>query len=140
MLARESQEEKSFGRSPIKTLSREISPHPMMSRRGINGGHGGCGYTERRRDRGLNYSGANRASKKGLCSDLGKNFFNCGHKDKVYRMITSREKLFQNVVTKYGQDIINLLNSKLKVNLVTPVYSNEVLVRHATQEALVHTG
>ena len=32
------------------------------------------------------------------------------------------------------------MNSKVKINLVTPVHSTEFLVRHATQEALVCTG
>ena len=52
-------------------------------------------------------------------------------------MRTSWEKLFQNVGTKYGQDINNDLNKTIKVNIVTPVQSTEVLVRHTTREALV---
>ena len=54
-------------------------------------------------------------------------------------MRTSWEKLVQNVGTKYGQDIRNELKRKVKVNIVTPVHSNEFLVRHATREALVQT-
>ena len=102
MLARESQEEKSFGRSPIKTLSREISPHPMMSWQGRNGGHGGCGYTGRgrRRGRGHHYSGVNCTSNKGICTDLSKNVFDYGHKAAAYQMRTSKEKLVHHVGTK----------------------------------------
>ena len=55
-------------------------------------------------------------------------------------MRTSWEKLVQHVGTKYGQDIINELNRKVKVNLVTQVHLTEVLVRHAIREALVRTG
>ena len=55
-------------------------------------------------------------------------------------MITSWEKLVQNFGTKYGQDINNELNSKLKLNRVMPVHSTAVLVRHATWEALISTG
>ena len=43
------------------------------------------------------------------------------------------------VSTKYGQDISNELKNKIKVNIVTPVYLTEVLVRYATWEALVFT-
>ena len=55
-------------------------------------------------------------------------------------MRTSWEKLVHHFSTKYVQDIRNELNRKIKVNLVTPVQSTEVLARHATQEELVHTG
>ena len=55
------------------------------------------------------------------------------------QMRTSWEKLVQHVGTNYCQDIINDLNRKIKVNLVTPVHSTEVWVRYATLEALVHT-
>ena len=55
-------------------------------------------------------------------------------------MRTSWEKLVQNVGTKYGQDISNKLNNKIKVNIITPVHLIEVLVSHATGEALIHTG
>ena len=48
--------------------------------------------------------------------------------------------MVQNVSTKYGQDISNELNRKIKVNLVTTVQLTEVLARHATREALVRMG
>ena len=54
-------------------------------------------------------------------------------------MRTSWDKLVQHVCTKYGQDIKNELNSKVKVNLVMPVHLAEVLGRHATWEELVRT-
>ena len=52
-------------------------------------------------------------------------------------MRTTWEKLVQNVGTNYGQVISNELNRKLKVNLIKPLHSTEVLVSHATHEALV---
>ena len=52
-------------------------------------------------------------------------------------MRKSWEKLVQHVCTKYAQDISNDLNRKLQVNLVMPVHSTKVLVRHATRKALV---
>ena len=52
-------------------------------------------------------------------------------------MRTSWDKLVQHVCTKYGQDIKNELNRKIKVNLVMPVHLAEVLGRHATWEELV---
>ena len=48
-------------------------------------------------------------------------------------------KLVHYVGTKYGQDIRNELNRKVKVKLVTSVHLNEVLLRHATWEAMVRT-
>ena len=55
-------------------------------------------------------------------------------------MRTSWKKLVHHVGIKYGQEIINELSSKIKVNLITLVHSAEVLLRHATREALVHMG
>ena len=54
-------------------------------------------------------------------------------------MITSWDKLVQNVDTKYGQGISNDMNNKIKVNIIIPVHSTEVLVRRATREVLVRT-
>ena len=55
-------------------------------------------------------------------------------------MRTSWGGLVQHVGTKYSQDIRNELNKNIKVNILTPVQSTEVLVRHFKREALVHTG
>ena len=53
-----------------------------MSGRRRNGGRGGHRYTGRgrRRGQGKNQSGSNRTPKKGLCTDLGKNVLDYGHK------------------------------------------------------------
>ena len=63
----------------------------MMSGRGRNGGRGGCGYKVRGcgRGQGHNYSGANSTSKKGLCTYLGINIFEYGHKAAAYQIKTS---------------------------------------------------
>ena len=115
-----------------------------MSRWGINGGQGRRGYTGRGRGRGHglghNYSGANSASEKGLCTYLENNVFDYDHEVAADQMRSSWEKLFQNVSTKYGQDISNKLNNQIKLNIVTPVHWTEVLLRHTTGEALVPTG
>ena len=55
-------------------------------------------------------------------------------------MRTSWEKFVKYVSTKYGQDIRNEQNKKIKSNIFSQVHSNKVLVRQATQEALVRTG
>ena len=85
-------------------------------------------------------SSVNSESKKGLCTELGKNVFDYGHKAAAEQMRTSWEKLVQHFSTKYGQDISNKLNNKIKVNILTTFQSTEVLVKHATREALVCTG
>ena len=121
-------------------LTRKVLPHPTMSGRGKNVGRGGRGYTRCKRGQGHNYSGANSASKKGLFTDLGKNIFNCGHKEAADQMITSWEKLVQYTSTNYRQDISNDPNNKIKVEIVTPLQSNQVLVRNSTQKALACTG
>ena len=71
-----------------------------MRGKGRNGCHGGRGYKGRGRGRGHNYSGANSVSKKGLCTDLGNNVFDYGHKAAAGNMRTSWEKLVQKVGTK----------------------------------------
>ena len=98
------------------------------------------GYTGHRHSQGHNYSVTNSTPKKGLYTDLGNNIFNYGHKAASDQMIKSLEKLVQDVGTKYGQDISNDLYSKIKVNLVMPVHLTDILVMHATQEALVRMG
>ena len=55
-------------------------------------------------------------------------------------MIAYWKNLVQHVGTKYEQEIRNKKNNNIKVNIVTPEHSTQVLVRHATQEALIHTG
>ena len=60
-------------------LERDSYPRPTIIRRGRNGGRGytrrvhGCGQ-------GHNYSGTNSSSKKGICTHIGKNVFDYGHK------------------------------------------------------------
>ena len=84
-------------------------------------------WTRIGRGRGHNYSGTNSASKKDFCTDIGNNVFYYGHKAAADHMRTSWEKLVQHIGTKYGQNISNDLDKKIKVNIVTPVHSTEVL-------------
>ena len=62
-----------------------------------------------------------------FCTDIGNNVFYYGHKAAADHMRTSWEKLVQHIGTKYGQNISNDLDKKIKVNIVTPVHSTEVL-------------
>jgi len=55
----------------------------MSGRGGRSNGRGGRGNNERGgrgRGRGQNYTGASKASKSGLCTTLGNNVFDYGHK------------------------------------------------------------
>ena len=47
-----------------------------------------------------NYSGSNSASKKGLCTDIGNNMLDYGHKAAADQIRTTWEKLVQYVGTK----------------------------------------
>ena len=111
-----------------------------MSGRERNVSHGGSGYIEHRQRQEKNHSSANIISKKGLWTDLVNNVFYYGYKAAAGHMLISWEKLVRHVGTKYGKDISNELNIKIKVNSVTPLHSPQVLVSHATQESLVHVG
>ena len=118
----------------------DVSTRTTMSGRERNVGHGGSGYIERRQRREKNNSRANITSKKGLWTDLVNNVFYYGYKEAAGQMIISWEKLVRHVGTNYGKDISKKLNSKIKVNIVTPLHSPKVLVSHATKESLVHVG
>ena len=109
----------------------------MISGWGRNGGRGGRGCTKH--GQGHNYSGTNSISKKYIFTDLGNNIFDYGDKAAVDHIRKLWEKLFHNFGTNYGQDIINELIIKVKLNLVTPFHLTEVLVRHVTREALFRT-
>ena len=115
----------------------------MSGRGGRNrgrGGRGNSGRGGRGRGRGQNYTGAANAPKRGLCTTLGTNVFDYGHKAAADQMRTSWEKLVQYVGTNYGQDISNELQNKITVTLAEPVHTPEVLARHATREQLIRTG
>ena len=108
----------------------------MSGRGGRNSGRGGRGNNDRGgrgRGRGQNYTGGSKASKSGLCSALGSNVFDYGHKAAADQMRTSWEKVVQYVGTNYGQDISNELQDKITVTLPEPTHTQTVLARHATR-------
>ena len=107
----------------------------MSGRGGRSSGRGGRG-----RGRGQNYTGASKASKSGLCTTLGNNVFDYGHKAAADQMRTSWEKIVQYVGTTYGQDICNELQNKTTVTLAEPIHTPTVLARHAIREQMIHTG
>jgi hypothetical protein len=115
----------------------------MSGRGGRSSGCGGRGNNDRGgrgRGRGQNYAGASKASKSGLCTALGNNVFDYGHKAAADQMRTSWEKLVQYVGTNYGQDISNELQNKLTVTLAEPVHTPAVMARHAIREQMIRTG
>jgi len=106
-------------------------------------GHGGCGGGSRGgcgRGRGQNYSGQSNASKKGLCSILGNNVFDYGHKGATDQMCTSWEKLVQYVGTTYGQDISNELQNKIELIIPEPTHTAAVITRHTAREQMIRQG
>ena len=109
-------------------------------RQGNRGGRGNGGRGGRGKGRGQNYSGGADKSKKGLCSALGMNVFDYGHKAAADQMRTLWEKLTQYVGTNYGQDISNELQNKSTVKLPEPTHTVQVLAKHTTREALIRTG
>ena len=54
-------------------------------------------------------------------------------------MRTSWEKLIQYDGTKYVQDISKELNKKIKINILTSVHSDGILVRRDIKEAPLRT-
>ena len=117
----------------------------MSGRGGRGHGRGGRGGGNRGgrgagRGRGYGYSGATSSAKKGLCSELGSNVFDYGHKGAADQMRTSWEKLVQYVGTNYGQDISNELQNKATVTIPEPTYSEEIRERHEVRELVVRNA
>jgi hypothetical protein len=115
----------------------------MSGRGGRNSGRGGrgnSGHGGRGRGRGQNYTGAASPTKRGLNATLGINVFDYGQKSAADQMRTSWEKVVQYVGTSYGQDISNELQNKIKVILVEPVHTTDILARPAIREQMIRTG
>ena len=115
----------------------------MSGRGGKDGSCGGRGNNDRGgrgRGRGQNYTGASKASKSGLCTTLGSNVFDYGHKAAADQMQTSWEKLVQYVGTNYGQDISNELQNKITVTIAEPVHTPTIMARQAIREQVIRTG
>jgi hypothetical protein len=68
----------------------------MMTRRGRGVSHSGYGskHGGRGRGGGQNYTGTRVAAKSGLCSALGNNVFDCGHREAVDQMRTCGKSLY----------------------------------------------
>jgi hypothetical protein len=113
----------------------------MSGRAGRNcGGCSSSGCGGRGRSRGQNYTGARSASKKGLCTTLGSNIFDYGHKGAANQMRTSWEKLVQFVGTNYGQDISNELQNKITVTLPEPTHIDAVMQHHMQHEQMIRNA
>jgi hypothetical protein len=115
----------------------------MSGRGGRSSGRGGHGNNDRGGrgcGRGQHYTGTSKASKSGLCTTLGNNVFDYGHKAAADQMRTMWEKLVQYVGTNYGQDISNELQNKAIVTLAEPVHSTAVMTRHTAREQMIRTG
>lgn len=116
----------------------------MSGRGGRHSGRGGCGNSGRGgrgRGRGQNYSGTSDALKRGLCTALSSNVFDCGLKAAADQMRILWEKLVQHHVgSNCGQDISNELQNKIAVTLAEPTHTAAVMVRHAIREQMIHNG
>ena len=118
----------------------------IMSGRGGRGGRspyrsgcdkGNCG--RRGKGRGHTYFGAISAAKKGLSNTLGTSVFDYFQKAAADQTRTSWEKLIQYISTNYSQDISNELQNKITVNLVEPIHTPKVTVRHTILERMIRT-
>ena len=114
----------------------------MSGRGGRFSSRGGRGSSGRGRGRGRGhyYSGGSVASKKGLCSELGNNVFDYGHKGAADQMRTSWEKIVQHVGTNCGSDISNELQNKTPVVTPEPAHTPAVMARHAARETMIRNG
>jgi hypothetical protein len=83
--------------------------------------------------RGQHYTGSANAPKRGMCTSLGTNVFDCDQKSAADKMCTSWEKLVQYVGTNYGQYINNELQNKVWVVLTEPVHTDDVLARYSVR-------
>jgi hypothetical protein len=78
--------------------------------------------------------------KKGLGANLGTYVFDYGQKSAAYQIRTSWEKLVQYAGANYGQDIINEQQNKTPVNLVEPVHTDDIVMRHGVREQMIRSG
>ena len=100
-------------------------------------GHAGRGPGGRR---GSSYSGGkSKSTKVGLCKDLEGNVFDFGTSSAADQMRITQEKIAQYIGTKYGEDISNELQNKLRVVIPAPAYSPSMLTRHALRIVLVRS-
>ena len=115
----------------IEDTEKEIGSMSGRRERSGRGGGRNSRSSRGRGGRGQNYSGAGTGGgKQGLCSALGKNVLNYGHKASADQMRNSWEKLVQYMGTSYGHDISNKLHNNIAVVLPEPEYELAILMRH----------
>ena len=91
-----------------------------------------------KQDRERNYTGPTGGFKKGLCVQLGKNVFDCGHYSSIAQMEHTWKNLKLYVGMNYGKDICEELQSMEYTELHAPRLPEETHDRHdAKVKALV---
>ena len=98
-------------------------------------GRGGAG----RSGRGAGYSSASKTVKYGLCKELEGHVFEYGGNGAADKMRVTMEKVQQFVGLKFGEDIANELQNRVKVVLPPPKYSTAAIARHVEYEQLIRT-
>jgi hypothetical protein len=97
--------------------------------RGGRGGHAGRGPGG---GRGNTYtSGRVKTTKVGLCKDLEGNVFDFGTTSEVDQMRITQEKIAQYIGAKYGEDIANELQKKMRIVFSAPAYPSAMMTQHA---------
>jgi hypothetical protein len=113
-----------------------------MSGRGGRG-CGGCGGRAVRGPgggRGNAYTGGRvKTMKAGLCKDLEGNVFNFGTTSAAEQMRILQEKIAQYIGAKYGEDIANGLQNKMRIVLSAPAYPSMTMTQHALWIVLVRS-
>jgi len=103
-----------------------------MSGRGNGKGKAGRG------GRGKGRSGSQStttANSKGLCVALGNHMFDYNKKGAADQVKVTWEKIVDYAGTQYGEDVRRTLSTKKHVVIPVPVYTPEVLAKHAIKEA-----
>jgi hypothetical protein len=105
--------------------------------RGARGGHAGRGLGG---GRGNNYTGSRvKAMKVGLCKDLKGNVFDFRTTSAADQMRIMQEKIAQYIGAKYGEEIANKLQNKIRIVFSAPAYPSAMMTQHALQIALVRS-
>ncbi len=77
--------------------------------------------------------------KAGLCKDLEGNVFNFGTTSAAEQMRILQEKIAQYIGAKYGEDIANGLQNKMRIVLSAPAYPSMTMTQHALWIVLVRS-
>jgi hypothetical protein len=76
-------------------------------------------------------SGRVKTTKFGLCKDLKGNVFDFGTTSAADQMWITQEKIAQYIGAKYGEDIANKLQNKMRIVFSAPAYPSLSMTRHA---------